>query len=815
MTAEENNKFFLKIRETKSDNPYYLVEKDCFKLLDPLRKTSTSNALSFDFKRVFQNEEQSYIYEEICRGAAKNLVAGNNQIFLGYGTSKSGKSEILLGNDDLSDITNWGMVHRLIEQLKKEGLEVELKRVMVNKNCFYDLNKIAKSNLKYVVLGDLEAIGEKQCTSEVEDILEAQQVVKIIKVTELDANIFEALRKIDEDNNRHFLTKSHFIYSVKASNSTGKFANAIFCVLAGSELNIKSLKGNNTKDNIYIQSTFSSVLAMFDAFKNNTANYNAKDNLVTGLLFPHLNKNAHISVLGSIFPGTGLYDVVKETMAFLQKIVSILLKQEAKKKELNAHETELEELKFFYESKLKQKETAYSSLLKQIEELRLVSQNKDKRYAMDLESIKKNFSFEGDIKKLTKIDDGSNEFIIARRMKDAADSLGYMKSKIKEQSSVIDKMKFDLKRYEMQVNLMDEDNKIVTTIEKQKEKNRTEEERVRIKYEVDNKMHKLIDENRQLVAKIRCLEEELEKVNKQIKILPEVLNEKIDQRKKFGEQIKHIEQTKVKEFEDNLQRMRNSQLQELKRVKTEVGTKLEKTELSAKELKTKLQETEVNMKKEEKEHSTELVKLFIMITKLIAALEDNFESNGGKLAEKSEQIRKGVLKKLTKENYPLLFKNVENSNTLKVKLKGYEKGKFEMRNGLTNAETKEDQLSLTLSLIEQMEQSIKKEIRVESTENLEKLSKSELLKITLEMQTRALAVENKFKDIKLKLNNKGMFNLEFVAPQIEDSFDDREITKMKHRIQNLATQAVRDKIVITAMNRDMASRTARNFLSNK
>ena len=63
-------KTFIKVKMFNSpdEKQYYLInnEKTIFTLFDPIRMQHSDKSVNFEMNKIFVNEENSYIYEDIC-----------------------------------------------------------------------------------------------------------------------------------------------------------------------------------------------------------------------------------------------------------------------------------------------------------------------------------------------------------------------------------------------------------------------------------------------------------------------------------------------------------------------------------------------------------------------------------------------------------------------------------------------------------------------------------------------------------------------------------------------------------------------------
>ena len=115
-------KTFLKVRSPQaSDKNYYEIDpsNQIFTLYDPIIKAPSQKSLIFETDKIFtEKNENSYIYEEICRDCISESLNHTNFLYIGYGIASSDKQNILIGNpiDCTTNINNRGLLPRLLGQ---------------------------------------------------------------------------------------------------------------------------------------------------------------------------------------------------------------------------------------------------------------------------------------------------------------------------------------------------------------------------------------------------------------------------------------------------------------------------------------------------------------------------------------------------------------------------------------------------------------------------------------------------------------------------------------------------------------------------
>ena len=113
-------KSFLRIETPKiKDIPFYEIDtsKNLITLYNPSDKKPSDRSSTFELDKIFTNEnENSYIFEEICLNTIKDCLDGFSYSFISYGETSSKKIDVLIGNieDSISNINHRGIYPRLL-----------------------------------------------------------------------------------------------------------------------------------------------------------------------------------------------------------------------------------------------------------------------------------------------------------------------------------------------------------------------------------------------------------------------------------------------------------------------------------------------------------------------------------------------------------------------------------------------------------------------------------------------------------------------------------------------------------------------------
>ena len=116
-------KIYLQIHYPKiEDKPYYKIDfdKNILVLFDPVNRTHSEKDGIFEMDKIFTNEnDNSYIYEEICSNTIKESLKGESYVFISYGNTISDKLKILIGdvNDSYIKVEHRGLFPKVLERL--------------------------------------------------------------------------------------------------------------------------------------------------------------------------------------------------------------------------------------------------------------------------------------------------------------------------------------------------------------------------------------------------------------------------------------------------------------------------------------------------------------------------------------------------------------------------------------------------------------------------------------------------------------------------------------------------------------------------
>ena len=357
------------------DNPIYEISQDnqIFTLFDS--KPSTDKSTTFDFDKIFTDKnENSYIYEEICRDCIKESLSGTNFLYVSYGTTLSDKYKILIGNaeNSYSNINTRGILPRLLEQYLrtissnekyKHNLTISVSYMCVNNSRVIDFSNFMGKEISNLTENNfmnnaIEIKNNKDIISSIKKVPteNTNDVVYFIN------KIMNTLIKIDDDSTYHLYSWSHFAFVFYITDNNGKTVSTItFIILNGNdnialpsteetkpkESNTKEVpvttkpsvrKVQQSKHVIDSQFTYDSIISAIslnntlnnlnkiqnEEEEKNKLNLSKLTTLLYHVCFSAFIKNMKYRIIGSITPFMGFQHIVKDTLMFLFDCKKIL-----------------------------------------------------------------------------------------------------------------------------------------------------------------------------------------------------------------------------------------------------------------------------------------------------------------------------------------------------------------------------------------------------------------------------------------------------------------------------------------------------------
>ena len=479
---EDAVKSFLKIETPKvTDTLYYEVNssKNIISLFDPIKKEPSDKSLNFEVDKIFTSEnENSYIYEEICLNTIKETLEGISYSFISYGETSSNKLDLLIGNleEDCSNINHHGIYPRLLNNLiKKIKLkEYKSKKLSISLSYFlvYDNNLIDLSKFNNIVLTNCnrdDLFNKAYIIKNETDIINKIDKIKIEKVEEsllFLKKVISFLKKLEKDSHEHLYSRSHICIVIyltsKKDNNINTISTISFILLNGSEHlysgktqklisqsqnepNINKSLVDAAKYTLETQFTYETIYNCIKSLKcldknENTNKNDKKENYIFSQLTTVLFnicfcgdiKKLRFRIIGTILPNTGFFQSVKDTLMFLFECRSIM----KKKKKINLDENQIikidplqllekkkDDIIFDLENKVRNQKILIKDLTENISKKEKKIAFLQNSYIEQINIVKKKLNFPGDINILISGDENTKEAKFVKEMKEYKDCI--------------------------------------------------------------------------------------------------------------------------------------------------------------------------------------------------------------------------------------------------------------------------------------------------------------------------------------------------------------------------------------------------------
>ena len=480
---EDAIKSFLKIESTKiKDTIYYEInaQKNVISLYDPVHKKPSDKTANFEMDKIFTSEnENSYIYEEICLNTIKDAIDGISYSFISYGETSSNKIDLLIGNleDSYSNINHRGIYPRLLDNLFKKIKHKESKTkklcLLISYFLVYDNNLVDLSNFRNTDLSNLtknDLFNNAFIIKNETDIINKINKIKLEKTEDslLFLNqILSTLIQLERNTNENIYSRSHIcisLYLMNKNNDKSKNISTIsFILLNGSEYlysgrnnklktqsqnenNIKKALVDGAKYTLETQYTYETIyncmksvkcLNTFDipGYRNDKKENTIFSNLTTVLYNICFGENIpkiKYRIIGTILPNTGFYPSVKDTLLFLFDCRNIMKRKKYVNFEENLAKMEnpseilgqkKDDYIFQLENKVKTQKRKIDELSKNIikkdDKIVLLQ----KTYIEQINTVKKRLNFPGDINVLISGDEHTKEAKFVQEMKEYQDNI--------------------------------------------------------------------------------------------------------------------------------------------------------------------------------------------------------------------------------------------------------------------------------------------------------------------------------------------------------------------------------------------------------
>ena len=512
LNSNEEIKTFLKIDAPKvEDKTYYTINetRNIITLFDSVDKGPSDKSSDFEEDKIFtETDENSYIYEEICKDTVKESLNGISYSFISYGEFTSSKLKLLIGDvkDYLSNFNSRGLFPRLLDNLikkeksqknMKEKINLKISYFLVHDNDMIDLSYLKnKNNLtENKLYQNKETIKNNE-----ENIIDKIQKVNIQELeNELSflhniINLLNELEENEEDESKNIFSRAHMCINIYIENESNEKKSIInFLILNGSEYlysrraeefktTYNEIKKSNknvikgTKIALETQYTYETLLNLVKLKVNidnnidslnsddinliiNKNNENSKLTLILHKLFFSTSK-IKFRIIGSVTPNIGLYQNFKDTLLFLfdfHNIIKSTKKKNSSNIVLSTIQRSLTNNMIFQNLKkdniVFELENKISSYKKTIDDYKAKLQQKDKKisfleqsYKEQINIIKKKFNFNGDINVLISGDENTKEAEIIKNFKEMSENNIRNEGNLRLLQKTLDSAKEEIKR---------------------------------------------------------------------------------------------------------------------------------------------------------------------------------------------------------------------------------------------------------------------------------------------------------------------------------------------------------------------------------
>jgi len=689
-------KIYLKVKEPLNDDkPYYNInlENNIFTLYDPVIKSPSEKSAIFEFDKIFtQNNENSYIYEEICRDSVNNALNGENITFISYGETSSDKINVIYGNyeDSYTNINNRGIFPRFLEQLLnnindneeyKNNYSVNLSYMLINNVKVVDLSNYMGKEISHLKEEQIFNNGI-YINKNNKDMLSSIKKVPTENVSDVVFfinKIFTLLEKLNDNSNYHLLSWSHFSFLIYITDNNGKnISNINFICLNGSEQlhltknNDSAITYSESKKKELIKLTKSTVDTQFtyDSIINSISNNGYINNieipeneveddttlskltiLLNHVSFGNKVKNIKFRIIGSICPNTGFYNNVRDTLMFLFENKKILRKKnflniktksnnnnnnnnKDNEKDQKQNEIEIDHRKddqiFELENKIKSQQKKISDLNDKINNKNQKILMLEKNYKKQVDVLKNYLNFNGDVNILLSGNEYTKEAKLARSIRDAKDNLVYYKEKNVELEKQLKEAKEIIKKLKTQKEIKETDKTMLTYYSNLKNNKEAYEKEIKLKNQFSAEINKLQDmcENQKKI--INELNKEIENKNKIIIGLPELMQKNSNENLNINNIKEDVKKKIENHFKKEILGIEKNNLNEIKILKEKYENLLKQKDLIIKENNNEINKINKNYENEVKNYQEEIIKLDEILMQII---------NGYKILFKTQKIK--------------------------------------------------------------------------------------------------------------------------------------------------------------------------------
>lgn len=812
----------------QSDNPFLVPDKEKNKIkyiVQSHKNNSEKITTEYEFEKVFlENDEYSYIYEEIAINTVSNSINKVNSFFLSYGETSSEKHKIILGDLNCAENLNTrGILPRLLSQLtSRDDLTIAVSAMAIFDNHLIDIPKNINTNSPRQLLDSSLII--KQDPKIIEKITK-----QYIKTNDDLNNLLKDYNKFfsfiigaenEKEKKLQIYTFSHFLYVIYISDKSNEpLSNITLCELAGNDqfvtnvINEKVSKENHIQNTKAIIENTNTVECLKKAIKSckKYLTYTSRENknieerdgfdakllfLLKGLVFKNIDTN--FRVVGCLLPNSGMQESTKDTLNFLFQLRKIILSRQINFETIDVNNLEglnKDEIISALEKKCTKNERQIKDLNEQLEEKTQRNFQIQENYHAQLNEIKRKFNFDGDLNVLLGGGENTKEAKKARRIRECIELarsreriINELEQKNKELLNKIEQLK-NCQQIEEKDELMAEYYINVQAKRAQEENN------CKLKLSNNKEIQDLKNQNSQLMKRCEVYKKDIEAKDKLIQGFQEIIDDKKLKVSNEAELRENIKKELEKNFNSELKECYKMYKREKRMLMKEKDNLISQKDSGMLTMKDSAQKIISSLKEEEMKYSNESSTLLEMIMNLFSAYEKYFNKSVMKniaqnhplyiAKEKFDRVVEGTQKNLHILNFPKVFGNYTKSKDK------FFVSKAEEKESVQRKISKNKKFLVNNSMVETTMQ-LKQKITILENENeklkalLNELSKKE------ERSPEAFSMDEEDKDFLIK-------------KYLKDAND------MRKKLSEVTKVNQKNEILLHSQRRSIESLTRENF----
>ena len=792
---EEKIKTFLKLTTPKTkDNPYYQISSDKKSLLllnNPKIKNENEKNEKYSFDKIFtENNENSYIYEEIMRNCIQESLSGIHFSFISYGDSNSENREIIFGKSNCyENINNRGIFPRCLENYiikisndKKlnENLALNVSYLMVNNNNLIDLSKfigMESNEILKITANDLlkkYSIEIKNNNTSLINKIKKVPCENIKDILYFLTKFFDNLHNLEMDGT-HLLNWSHFTFIIYINDNSGNIISTISFIILGCNDIISSNSNYNINLNYKNEliNIKSDIIKYVNNNKNETiVNQSKLISFLEKISFNEKNIYRQYRIIGTLYPDNDSFLNVKDTIEFLsncKKIsnkgkksrFSILHKRKKSKTESEKKDDVIKDL----ESKIKVQEKKIEELNNLVEYKQIKSDVLKVNYKKQIECLKEAFNFTGNLDHLLKDMTNSKEKKFTENIRNAIMNNEINENKIKDLQNKIINIKEETKKILTIQGIKNTDEALVKIYTEIKEEKLAYEKQIKLRNEHSKNIEILKEKNKILNELLNRFKKENEIKNDIIKNLPNAFHEKIESKNKIEADEEKITNDIKKHFKKEMNDLEKNYIKENNIIIKKYENLINQKENQMKKTDNEINEINKKMKMAHSNFEKEIYELYKIIDDLITNYKKFFEQKKAFSSDINEiknfivylnikyefdKIIDKYEKNVNRFKFPLLFNELDEKGIerKKTKIIVYKTKEKEQPTNHIALENKLNNNSIPINILQKENEQIFGDLLIKNEEDFNKMDKVELI--------------NYFKKIKGKLKEIEEFNTKYI-----------------------------------------------------